>query len=313
MHEVDVKKVLPELIIGASSSVRMVCLTGYDFARGYSVAWAAGTGDARLDLRCIISAPQLWVKMPPEASGVHSDEMEHDIVADLRQKGWQVLVRRSLPTFNFVLVDGQEAVIGDPRSGDKRYFRVSGADQLDVLAQHFDRMWQGRGSLELLYQDVLPMSLPQQDQRLVLASQDRWQGLLARFRMHPEEMQSLRPREFEEFVADLLHRDGMDVQLTKQTRDGGADILARAQTLAGEHLFLVECKLRAAGNKVGVKMVRELFGVVEGRRAPGGILVTTSEFTKPALDFRSLHQHRLELRDLESLVQWLRRLGPPPN
>jgi hypothetical protein len=40
----------------------------------------------------------------------------------------------------------------------------------------------------------------------------------------PELMYELRPRQFEELLADIFARQGFDVELTQQTRDGGYDL-----------------------------------------------------------------------------------------
>ncbi len=43
---------------------------------------------------------------------------------------------------------------------------------------------------------------------------------------HPEKLHDLTSRKFEELVASILEDLGFDVTLTKQTRDGGTDIIA---------------------------------------------------------------------------------------
>ena len=47
------------------------------------------------------------------------------------------------------------------------------------------------------------------------------------------DLRKLKPREFEQLIAELWHGFGYDVDLTKQTRDGGKDIIAIGGTSAG--------------------------------------------------------------------------------
>ena len=62
--------------------------------------------------------------------------------------------------------------------------------------------------------------------------------------------------------------------------DGGVDLVLRKN---GEKL-LVQCKHWRI-ERVGVKVVRELFGVVAAENASGGIAVSSGTFTQEAMDF----------------------------
>ena len=73
----------------------------------------------------------------------------------------------------------------------------------------------------------------------------------------------------------------------------------------GEFLFLVECKRYAPHHRVGVEIVRGLYGVVEMHKAHAGIVVTTSHFTKGAQEFQRSVGYRMFLRDYLHLQQWL--------
>jgi restriction system protein len=88
-------------------------------------------------------------------------------------------------------------------------------------------------------------------------------------------------REFEMLVGEAYRRQGFQVQeLGGSGPDGGADL---ALTKKGEKI-LVQCKQWKA-YKVGVQPVRELLGVMVGMGASGGIVVTSGEFTRDALNF----------------------------
>ncbi|MDR4462316.1 MAG: restriction endonuclease [Nitrospirales bacterium] len=125
--------------------------------------------------------------------------------------------------------------------------------------------------------------------------------LIRRLASQPELMRVLDPRKFEELVAELLRDKGYEVTLTPRSRDGGRDIIAIKREDIGSALTLVECKRYAGNNKVGVDVVRGLYGVVEVDRATKGLVATTSYFTKDAKVFRDKVPYRLGLADFDVL------------
>ena len=134
------------------------------------------------------------------------------------------------------------------------------------------------------------------ESRIVRVADSKWGRVISRLATHPDMMHSLSPRQFEELVAELLSRDGMQVTVTPQSVDGGRDILAVQSDQYGDHLYLVECKKYAPNRPVSVEYVRALYGVVEQERATKAILATTSRFTGPAVTFQSSVRYRMTLR-----------------
>jgi len=129
------------------------------------------------------------------------------------------------------------------------------------------------------------------------------------FRRNPETLFSISPRRFEELVAAVFRNSGFDVQLTPETRDGGADIFAvRRDGLTGGALHIIECKRYEPSRKVGIGVVQRMLGVVEHHRATKGVVVTTSTFSKDARDFAACSQYRLGMSDYSVLTTWLREL-----
>ncbi|MGD8950795.1 MAG: DUF2034 domain-containing protein [Desulfobacterales bacterium] len=96
-----------------------------------------------------------------------------------------------------------------------------------------------------------------------------------------ESIQSLNWREFEELVAEAFRRKGYFVlENPEKGPDGGVDIRLRKNG----NLILVQCKHWKSG-KVGVKTVRELYGVMAAKQAYAGIIVTFGTFTEDAKKF----------------------------
>jgi restriction system protein len=134
--------------------------------------------------------------------------------------------------------------------------------------------------------------------------------LLDRISKRPEEMYALTSRQFEELVAGLFEREGYQVTLTPASKDGGKDIYVAKRDTLGALMYLVECKRFDPNRPVGVGLIRQLYGVVEQEDATGGILATTSFFTKGAKEFREKLHYRLSLKDYVDLHRWIKQLRP---
>jgi len=98
---------------------------------------------------------------------------------------------------------------------------------------------------------------------------------------------------------------GWDVELTKETRDGGKDILAYLNTELGRILCLVEAKRYRYDRKIGVGLVRSLYGSLCDHNASSAMMVTTSTFTSDAKEFQKKYEYQLSLRDFGDLNQWI--------
>jgi hypothetical protein len=130
--------------------------------------------------------------------------------------------------------------------------------------------------------------------------------LLAYLARHPEALREIGPRKFEEVVAAIFDNQGFETTLTPATRDGGRDVQAVRRDSVGTLLYFVECKRYSPSRRVGVEVVRSLFGVVEQQRASVGVVATTSSFTADAIAFAEPLSYRLSLKDFDDLKEWLR-------
>lgn len=114
------------------------------------------------------------------------------------------------------------------------------------------------------------------------------------------------PRDFEELIAELMRKQGFIVELTKQTRDGGYDILA-INSIAGFPLkFLAECKRFASNNPVTVDIIRSFSYVVDTQKANKGIIFTTSYFTKDAVKEKEKGPSKLlDFMENGDIIRWV--------
>lgn len=152
---------------------------------------------------------------------------------------------------------------------------------------------------KILYVDDKPI-----EQQIVVV-QSITDELLTRLARQPSLIHNLEARRFEELVARLLEDNGCEVTLTKRTRDGGYDIFGRIKGLIASPVFLAECKRYAPDNKVGVEIVRSLYGVTEAHRANLGLIITSSSFTKDAREEKLRIGDRIDLKDFRDLCSWL--------
>ncbi len=226
----------------------------------------------------------------------------------LSAAGWQVRVTGHRPTTSCLIVDGTKVFVPDlrPEPWDAYRVPITRHDTVARFQAHYDRLWADAPVVH--HEDLLASSVPATLTRVLVASNARWGPIIAHLAMHPYELRTMDPREFEELVAELLIREGMGVHLTPRSNDGGRDVIASCETAVGRHLYVVECKRYAENRPVAVSWIRALYGIVEEARATAGILVTTSRFTKPALQWAEDLKYRLSLRDYEHLANWLRKI-----
>ena len=108
-------------------------------------------------------------------------------------------------------------------------------------------------------------------------------------------------------MAELFLREGFDVEITPERKDGGRDVLAVKHSDLGSHLYLAECKRYSPIRPVGVEYIRSLYGVVEAERATRGIIATTSYFTKGAKSLSQDLKWRIGLKDYIDLQAWIKK------
>lgn len=110
-------------------------------------------------------------------------------------------------------------------------------------------------------------------------------------------------QDFELLVGEAFRLQGYEVtELGGAGPDGGVDLVLRKD----REKFLVQCKQWKAF-KVGVQVVRELYGVMAAQGATGGFVVTSGTFTQEAVAFASGRNVRLvDGQKLFGLIQQAR-------
>ena len=126
----------------------------------------------------------------------------------------------------------------------------------------------------------------------------------------PRHMHDLTPRQFEEFIAEVVEHLGFsNIILTSPSGDGGRDVIASNEINGIPMTLYFECKKYAEGNKVQLNTLRSLLGTVahHATEANIGVLVTTSTFTKGCKDL-IMSDCRLDGKDYDGLLGWVSEL-----
>jgi len=118
-------------------------------------------------------------------------------------------------------------------------------------------------------------------------------------------LMDLTPTEFEQLVANLFDRIGIEAKLTRSHRDGGVDVIGfdKRPILGGK----VVIQAKRYSHTVGVSAVRDLYGTMQHEGANKGILVTTAGYGPDAFTFAS--DKPVELIDGAGLLYLLEQNG----
>lgn len=146
---------------------------------------------------------------------------------------------------------------------------------------------------------------------IIIPTMDVNVALMQHLAKHPNDMLELHSRQYEEVVAELYASMGFEVTLTPRQKDGGLDICAVSRSDIGTQLFIIECKKYSSTHKVGVELVRNLYGVLgmDKHGPSAGIIATTSYFTKDAKDLvkDTRFEHRIKLQDYDYISALLKK------
>lgn len=114
-----------------------------------------------------------------------------------------------------------------------------------------------------------------------------------------EELRRLDPYQFEKVVGDYYRDCGYVVHQTRRSNDGGKDLVMykNGQT------YFVEVKRYGKSHPVDRPLIQKLVGACHPNNAKG-IFVTTSRFTKGAID--EAHRSNIELIDGDQFIRLLK-------
>jgi len=132
--------------------------------------------------------------------------------------------------------------------------------------------------------------------------------LIATIAEKPELIPSIDDRDFEKIIAHIFKEEGVDVELTAATRDGGRDIICTSYRENGTtKKTAIEVK-RYTTQKVSFSKVTSFVGANLAKYRDL-LFVTSSSYTEPAERYAAeMRQYpgvdSLELKKLEDIVNW---------
>lgn len=119
-----------------------------------------------------------------------------------------------------------------------------------------------------------------------------------------EVIDTLSSRDFEHLVEQLYDRMGYETMLTPPSFDGGYDIVASKVDKGLKTTILIDAKHYR--EPVGVEIARQMQGTLASQGASKGVIVTTSKFTRGALQLEK-NDSRLELINRQEFIQLMNR------
>ena len=103
--------------------------------------------------------------------------------------------------------------------------------------------------------------------------------------------------QFEKEVATVFSANNYTTQVTSKSCDGGVDIILQKNS----QTIYVQCK--AYNSKIGVAVIRELYGVMQNDDISHGIVATLKGFTAGAIEFAK--NKNIELITAEDLIKMI--------
>ncbi len=158
------------------------------------------------------------------------------------------------------------------------------------------------------YDDVesQPENILETPTSVIVTEARRVKGIISDIYLNNAKLLLANSRDFEKIIAELLFNKGFQVELTKQTRDNGYDILALKYIDNFSPIkYLVECKKYNEKNKVGVEIVRSFKEVISTEQANKGIIVTTSYFTIDAIKKQKETPFLLDYKNKDDVISWV--------
>ena len=156
-----------------------------------------------------------------------------------------------------------------------------------------------------LYPTEYGLCIPRRQRQAIL---DPIEEILREAKSNPSLLRRVTPREFEKVIGRIFEGFGFRVEITSQTRDGGADLICMSYAHGIPFKVAVEVKRYSEGRPVGVELVRSFVGANRKLRANKLVYVSTSRFTRDAIEYAtdSGDTSLLELKAFPDVVNWAR-------
>jgi hypothetical protein len=136
------------------------------------------------------------------------------------------------------------------------------------------------------------------------------------FSKHPDDMNDLHWRKFEELLDAIFKNQGYRTELGTGSNDGGIDLRLYENTARPELVTIVQAKRYS--KPIKFDSVASLFGVTTMEGAPKALFATTSRFQPKAQKFALMSESKVDLPTLEladgtRIGEWCREISKNLN
>lgn len=114
-----------------------------------------------------------------------------------------------------------------------------------------------------------------------------------------EDWKQMTDRDFEIEIGKVYSRLGYDTKVTKQSGDGGVDVIAKKDN----EIVYIQCKHYGKNTHLGAPELQGFWGCCSGNGIKKGIMVCTSSLTKEAQSFASKLKGKLEIVGMRELLE----------
>lgn len=211
-----------------------------------------------------------------------------------------------------------ESSIGNSTIED--IFRETEGKIVQIIKQVISEMGQSVDFKELTFSDQILEILEKvkawinsneylivaEDSKIILPNTNY--QLLQAFKVNPNFVHSISPRKFEELIEYIYKLAGLETELTATSRDRGIDLLVWTPPpiLGNRFLTVIQAKKYASRNKVGEPEVRELLGSQIIFKADKAQMVTSSDYSLPAI--KTARDNKIDLIKFYELTDTIKNL-----
>ncbi len=123
-----------------------------------------------------------------------------------------------------------------------------------------------------------------------------------------ENIYTIHPNKFEELLFYIYSKMGIMSKLTKKSRDNGVDLLIYTPPpiLGDDFLTIVQAKRYNKNNKISSQVIRELIGSKVYWKANKAQIITTSDYSKPAI--KTAQEHQIDTIKFNDLLSEFNRI-----
>lgn len=127
---------------------------------------------------------------------------------------------------------------------------------------------------------------------------------------NPEALPSVSKSDFEALCAEIFSRKGFEVDLFRDTKDGGIDFLAVKGDEIDPLIFAVQCKqpdqrVGKSRKSLGRPVVQQIYGAAKAWDLAGAVAISGSTYSDDAAKFAMNKPEEIKLYNAQNIIEWL--------